>query len=289
MIEININSETAKLKKVIVGIADDRGNKVHENNPKISKYLKQGSLPPESILKKQVDNLANVIARYDVEVLRPENIKNQDQIFARDIAFAIADKFVVSNMKKENRKPEQDGIEYIINDIQHDRIVRVPEGATIEGGDVLIHGRKIFVGITERTNYLGYEFIKNTFKDHEVIAFEMMLSSNPATNILHLDCAFQPVGDKYAIVYEGGFVNRPIELYDIFGSNNILKITQFEMYHMFPNIFSISPDKVISDKSFYRMNEVLHSIGIDTIEIDYQEVCKLGGLFRCSTMPLIRD
>jgi N-dimethylarginine dimethylaminohydrolase len=58
---------------------------------------------------------------------------------------------------------------------------------------------------------------------------------------------------------------------------------------MYPNIFSISPDEVITDVTFERLNDVLHSKGIKTIPVNYREVSKLGGLFRCSTMPLIRE
>jgi N-dimethylarginine dimethylaminohydrolase len=288
MFRLKITSETAPLKKVVVGIANDRGNKVHENNPKISKYLKQGNFPTPEQLIEQVDKLAELIENEGVEVLRPSNVSNQDQIFTRDIGFVIDDFYILSNMKKSNRKPEQDGIKYLLEQLDHSKILTPPENATIEGGDVLIDGEYVFVGLTERTNYYGFEFIKYNFPRKQVIPFHMYVTDNPATNILHLDCAFQPLGDKYAIVYENGFVHKPDAIYDIYGEHNIIKVTQFEMYHMFPNIFSISPEKVISDISFDRINSLIKSKGIEPILTDYQQVAKLGGLFRCSTMPLIR-
>lgn len=288
MLKLNINSETSFLSTVVVGIADDRGEKIHENNPKISKYLKQGTYPTEEVLINQVDSLANILLENNVEVLRPENIKNQDQIFTRDIGFVIGDKFVLSRMKKDNRKPEQEGISSLLQDIHIDNILTPPENSNIEGGDVLIHGNYIFVGLTSRTNYYGFDFIKRSFPNKEVIPFQMFVTDNPATNILHLDCAFQPVGDKFAIIYENGFIHHPECIYDIFGERNLIKITQYEMYHMYPNIFSIAPDKVISDPNFERLNSILNQKGIETIFTNYQEVSKLGGLFRCSTMPLIR-
>jgi N-dimethylarginine dimethylaminohydrolase len=289
MLNLKVNSETSKLKSVVVGIANDRGNHVHENNPKISKYLLQGKLPSEDTLIKEVDYLAELISNEGIEVFRPENVESQDQIFARDIGFVIGEYFILSRMKKSNRVPEQKGLSKILSKISPDKILYPPDNATIEGGDVLVNGKYIFVGLTERTNYYGLKFIKNSFPNYEVIPFHMYVTDNPATNILHLDCAFQPVGDRYAILYENGFVHTPDQIYDIYGSENIIKVTQFEMYHMFPNIFSLAPDKVISDKSFKRLNEILDLKGIQVIETDYQEVGKFGGLFRCSTMPLIRE
>lgn len=289
MYNLNVKSETAMLKSVVVGIANNRGNVVHENNPKISKYLKAGTFPTEQTLIKQVDSLANLIESHNVEVLRPENVADQDQIFARDIGFVIGDTFVLSNMKKSNRKPEQEGIKNILQNVSKYKLIAAPETANIEGGDVIVHGKHIFIGLTARTNYYGFKFIKRSFPEYEVIPFHMYVSDNPATNILHLDCAFQPVGDKYAIIYENGFVHGPEALCDIFGERNLIKVTQYEMYHMFPNIFSISPELVVSDNSFERLNSILNEKGIKTISTNYQEVAKLGGLFRCSTMPLIRE
>lgn len=288
-INLNIKNEFSPLKSVVVGIADDRGNIVHQNNPKISKYLNHGNFPTESELIIQVNNFAQKIEEQGVNVFRPNNIPNQDQIFTRDISFVIDDKIVKSNMKKENRKIELQGIDQVFNQIPEYNILEVPVNATIEGGDVIIHNNYIFVGLSSRTNYYGFEFIKNNFPEFEVIPFQLYVSDNPVSNILHLDCAFQPFGDKYVMLYEDGFIHHPDQIFDIFGEKNIIKVTQFEMYHMNPNIFSINPELIITDKMFERVNKIVNELGIKTIEIDYQKVSRLGGLFRCSTLPLERE
>ena len=55
------------------------------------------------------------------------------------------------------------------------------------------------------------------------------------------------------------------------------------------NFFSISQNIVISEISFSRLNNWLRSNGITVEEINYNEISKQGGLFRCSTLPLIRE
>ena len=60
------------------------------------------------------------------------------------------------------------------------------------------------------------------------------------------------------------------------------------MSKLYSNFFSIEKNIVISDKRFHRLNKWLSSVGVKVEKVNYSEVSKLGGLFRCSTLPLIR-
>ncbi|MGA9239611.1 dimethylarginine dimethylaminohydrolase family protein, partial [Robiginitalea sp.] len=109
-------------------------------------------------------------------------------------------------------------------------------------------------------------------------------------NALHLDCCFQPVGRDLAILHKESFLD-PKEykwLLEFFGPEKVFEITEEEMYRMFSNVFSISPEVVVSERSFTRLNNWLRSQGLTVEEIPYQEVGKQGGLLRCSTLPLER-
>jgi N-dimethylarginine dimethylaminohydrolase len=241
------------------------------------------------MLINQVNGFVHALKENEIDVYRPADLPSQDQIFARDISFVIDDIMVKSSMRKKNRSVEQEGIHYIFDRVKKGKLIEPPETSHIEGGDVLVHGDYIFVGMGERTNFSGYEFLEDTFSNKTVIPFLLNVSNDPRENILHLDCAFQPVGDRYGIIYEKGFVKRPDALYDLFGSNNLIHVNQEEMYEMNPNIFSLSREKIISDTRFKRLNSILRKKGIDVIEVPYGEVSKFGGLFRCSTCPLERE
>ena len=78
-------------------------------------------------------------------------------------------------------------------------------------------------------------------------------------------------------------------LVDFFGPENLFEITADEMYHMFSNVFSISPDVVVTERKFTRLNNWLRDQGFTVEEIPYGEVSKQGGLLRCSTLPLVRE
>ena len=48
-----------------------------------------------------------VLQKYNVEVFRPEIIKDYNQVFSRDVAFVIDDKMIISNII-EDRADEQE-------------------------------------------------------------------------------------------------------------------------------------------------------------------------------------
>jgi len=124
-----------------------------------------------------------------------------------------------------------------------------------------------------------------------VLRFELNISDdNPKENALHLDCCFEPVVRDEAVIYRAGFKNsKDIDLLtNFFGIQNVFEITQEEMYDMNSNFFSISPEVVVSDSSFTRLNEQLREWGITVEEVQYREVAKMEGLLRCTTMPLRR-
>jgi len=51
----------------------------------------------------------------------------------------------------------------------------------------------------------------------------------------------------------------------------------------------ISPDVIISHSKFKRLNKWLRDKGVLVEEVDYTNVSKMSGLFRCSTLPLNRE
>ena len=74
------------------------------------------------------------------------------------------------------------------------------------------------------------------------------------------------------------------------GPENVFELTTEEMYWMNSNVFSISEDVVVTEEHFYRLNNHLRNVWGMTVEtVPYREISKMGGLLRCSTLPLRRD
>ena len=55
------------------------------------------------------------------------------------------------------------------------------------------------------------------------------------------------------------------------------------------NILSIKHDLVVSEPSFNRLNRWLELKGFAVEKVAFDEISKQEGLFRCSSLPLIRN
>lgn len=302
--QLHVNNESDRLKTVVLGIANDLGKEPTLEDvfdAKSYESVLEKTYPKEKDLVNEMAEFEAVLKKHEVEVLRPKDLVGVNQVFARDIAFVIEDKFFVSNIIPD-RLPELEAINFIEKSIPSHQYIKIPEDVYVEGGDVLLWNDYIFVGTylgddfkqykTARTNMQAVEFLKNQFPNKKVIAFDLHKNDeDPYKGILHLDCTFQPVGKDKAIIYKNGF--RKEEEYqflvDLFGEENLFQVTEEEMYWMTPNVFSISPTVVVSEKNFTRLNAHLQEKwGIEVEEIHYREVSKMGGLLRCSTLPLYR-
>jgi len=302
--KLNIPNETSRLRAVVLGRADSNGPtpKLEDcYDPKSREHVAAGTYPLEADMIIEMEAVNLVFQKYQVKVFRPELIENYNQIFARDIACVIDDKIIISNILPD-RDQEIKAIDYILKQIAPEKIIRLPEQAHLEGGDIMPWGEYIFVGtyygedypdyITARTNGEAVEFLKKAFPNKTVKTFNLRKSNTEAeNNALHLDCCFQPIGYDKAILHENGFLN-PEEyqwLKDFFGSENVFEISKEEMYNMNSNVFSIAPDVIISERNFERLNNWLKSKGFVVEKVPYAQIAKQEGLLRCSTLPLIRD
>ncbi len=304
MIQINIQNETSRLRAVVLGTAESNGPtpKLEDTyDPKSAQHIEAGTYPKEADMILEMEAVAEVLKKYDVKVYRPDIIKNCNQIFARDIAFAIDDKLIRANILPD-RDEEIKAIDYIWNQVAEDKRIILPEECHVEGGDVMPWNDYIFIGtysgedysdyITARTNMDAVIAIQELFPNKTVKSFELRKSNtDPKENALHLDCCFQPIGTNKAILHKNGFlVEREYQwLVDFFGKENIFEITKDEMYKMNSNVFSIAEDVVISERNFTRLNTWLRDNGFTVEEVPYAEIAKQEGLLRCSTLPLIRD
>lgn len=302
MLTLNVTNETSKLKAVILGTAESCGPTPKPEDaydPKSLEHILAGTYPIEKDMVKEMDAFDNVLKKYDVEVFRPQVLKDCNQIFSRDIAFVIDDVFFKANILPD-REEEFLAINHVLDQINPSKIIYLPEDAHIEGGDVMPWNDHIFIGtytaenyshqITARTNKIAVDYITKFFPNKTVKSFELRKSTSAKENALHLDCCFQPIGKDKAILHKNGFlIEEEYQwLVNYFGEDNIFEITSDEMYNMFSNVFSISPEVIVSEKNFTRLNNWLRANGFIVEEIPYAEISKQEGLLRCSTMPLIR-
>ena len=303
MIEVKVDNEYSTLKSVILGLAEDMGDppKVFDvYDPRSLYHIKNNSYPNEVDVNKDVESFYKILIKHNIHVLRPSNVKDCNQVFARDLGFAISNIFFQSNIVP-NREEELVGVSDIINTLDAG-VVKLPDYMHIEGGDVVAHNEKLFIGtysgedyselITARTNQESISYLEKMIPNKEIMSIDIKKSNTDVfENVLHLDCCFQPIGKSKAIICPDSFVNKNDVDYLIsyFGENNIYAAYGQEANMLISNLLVLSPEVIVSDKRFTKLNTWLEENGFLVEKISYENVSKMSGLFRCSTLPLLRE
>ena len=303
--ELHVTNETARLREVVLGLPQSNGPVPALSDTFDSKSYESvlnGVYPSDRDIVSEMGAFEAVLRKYGVQVYRPALVEGCNQVFARDVGFVIDDKIIVSNIIPD-RQDEIDAYGEIYRRIHYKNIYNLPETVHVEGGDVVLWNDHIFLGQydfhdyptlkTARTNRLALDYLRMIFPQKTIIPLNLRKSdTDPYEGILHLDCTFMPVGRDKAIIYKEGFINpRDADhLVDLFGRGNVFELTREEMYWMNSNIFSIAEDVVVSEEHFTRLNRHLREVWGMTVEtVPYREISKMGGLLRCSTLPLRRD
>ena len=208
--------------------------------------------------------------------------------------------FFLSNIVP-NRNDELKGIDDILKNLDVG-VIKLPEFMHIEGGDVIVHNDKVFIGtysdddysnlITARTNNSSIDYLKKMITDKEIIPIDLKKSNTDIyKNTLHLDCCFQTIANDKAIICPDGFKSKKDVdfLINYFGESNVFVANPEETFQLTSNVLVVSPDVIISNVKFNRLNSWLENKGVLVEEVDYSNVSKMSGLFRCSTLPLKRE
>ena len=297
----NIQDEWQPLEAVMVGIGVGMGpapQLADTYDPQSRKHVQQGTYPHESDVTRELDALAAALVAHGVHVKRPESL-GFNQVFARDIGVVIDGAFVMTSMV-EDRAQEQAGIDRMLEG-NPGTVHRPPSDVRLEGGDIMPMPGEIWVGCaddddfstytTARTNLKAAQWLGSLFPHRKIRTFELQKSDrDPQRNALHLDCCVAPLGMGHLLVHPAGFKREEQlrSLLDGYDRSNVCEVTAEEMEHMQCNVFSIAPDTVTSDKRFARTNAILKNWGYHVIEVDLRETSKMGGLLRCTTLPLRR-
>ncbi|MCA9979758.1 MAG: hypothetical protein KDD89_02960, partial [Anaerolineales bacterium] len=221
-----------------------------------------------------------------VQVLRPEPLEGvPDQLMTRDIGVVIGQTFVVTRMANRSRQREWHGVEHVLAQLPHGRVIHAPADIILEGGDIIVDNGHIFVGLSQRTNAAGAAWLAEQFPAYTVVPLPLKPVS-AGENVLHLDCAFVPVGRGLALIYEDGFQEIPAVLRDLY---QFISVTRAEQDELGTNVLSISPTQVISRAAATRINAAMQAQGLTVYALPFDEAPKTGGSFRCCSLPLQRQ
>ncbi|WP_369802896.1 dimethylarginine dimethylaminohydrolase family protein [Sporosarcina sp. P20a] len=213
-----------------------------------------------------------------VEVITlPTSEKYPEQVFTRDIGFTIGNEIFIADLAANIRKGEEITLKewLIAQDIPY-------QSATdrMEGGDIIVDRDTIYIGISSRTSEEAVNKLEEKLPDHQLkrIPFD--------GRYLHLDCVFNILSPEKALVFSAAFDQET--LHQLADSYQLIEVAEDEQFSLGTNVLSIGNNKVFSLPQNEQVNANLRANGFEVIEVDFSEIIKSGGSFRCCSMPVER-
>ena len=274
--QLNCMNEYDSLKKVIM--VPPRHMQIKEVINEVQMHYLNENIDIDKAMA-QHTNFVELLEAEGASVFQmQEKPQLNEQVFTRDIGFTIGNRFFVSSMKETIRKEEESVLVDWLNEAQIPHFhFGIP---SIEGGDVIVHGSTVYVGMNDRTSDEAVKLLKQELPGYDVIPIRLR------KDILHLDCIFNIISEDTALIYPSAMET---EMYEKLRENfRLIEVTEEEQFQLGPNVLSIGNRKVVSLPENSRTNEAMREKGFTVIEVPFSEIIKSGGSFRCCTLPLLR-
>ena len=217
---------------------------------------------------------AECLARLGCDVIRlPEEPGMPDSLFVEDTAIVLDELAIITRPGAMSRRGESEAVETALRPFRE--TARIDPPATIDGGDVLVIGRRIFVGRSARTNDHAIEQVRQLVEPlgYRVRAVDV-------SGCLHLKSAAAGVSEGVILVNDVWIdpsVFEPLETIPIDPGEphaaNALRIGEVLIY----------------PSTFPRTAERLEKRGIRLELVDLSELAKAEGAVTCCSLIFSDD
>ena len=157
-------------------------------------YMQRGAINID-LAKQQHDNYCQHLVKLGCQVeTLPADDSLPDCAFVEDVA-VVLDEIAIIGQPHDSRQPEIElSSEYLK---KHRHIEPIEPNGKLEGGDVLRVGRRLFVGLSSRTDLDGIEQFRNL-----VDPFGYQVVTVPVTGCLHLKTACTALDQNTFLINE---------------------------------------------------------------------------------------
>lgn len=245
----------------------------------VQKKYKEENIDAEKAMQQHKEFLRTLQQEgVETDLLNPSK-DFPEQVFTRDIGFTVGDTVYIAEMASEIRQGEESVLQKWLKNNQFQS--QTLGGNRVEGGDVLIDRETIYVGISSRTSKNAIEQLQKKIPDCKVIPISF------DEKYLHLDCVFNILSPTEALIYEEALDKKTIEM--LSKRYTLIPVNAKEQFALGTNVLSIGGRRVFSQPQNAKVNALLRANDFRVIEVDFSEIIKSGGAFRCVTLPLIRE
>jgi dimethylargininase len=195
-----------------------------------------------------------------------------DSVFVEDVAVVLDEIAVIARPGAESRRPETSHIAPVLPTYRRVTFIQAP--GTLDGGDVLRLGRRIYVGRSGRSDDGGIEQLRAV-----VWPYGYTVTPVPVTGCLHLKSAVTEVAPGVVLI------NPARVEATAFGDVRVMEIDADEPYAA--NGLLVG-NRLIYPTSFPKTLRRLEAAGIDVDAIDVSELQKAEGAVTCCSLVLLR-
>ncbi|MDW0109936.1 dimethylarginine dimethylaminohydrolase family protein [Sporosarcina aquimarina] len=244
----------------------------------VQKKYKDENIDREKAMK-QHKEFERKLKEHSVEVIKlPSSERYPEQVFTRDVGFTVGDRLFLADMASDIRKGEEAALQNWL--LQENIPFRISE-SRVEGGDVIVDGNRVFVGISSRTSEESVQHLEKSLPDHKVIRVPFN------EKYLHLDCVFNVLSEDKGLYFPEAFdaeTRKKLE-----SMYKLIEVNKQEQFTMGTNVLSIGDGQLFSLPQNPEVNAAMRNEGFNVIEVDFSEIIKSGGSFRCCSMPVVRN
>jgi dimethylargininase len=196
-----------------------------------------------------------------------------DAVFVEDIAVAFDELAVITRPGAESRRVETDAVAQALR--RHRKLHTIEAPATLDGGDVLVVGRRVYVGRSRRTNGEAVAQLRGILAPFGYTICEVVVSA-----CLHLKSAVTAI-DDHVLLVNPDWVRKAA-----FAAVDFVDIAPSEP--MAANALRVG-NVVLYPTAFPRTAERLSQRGFALSSVDASELAKAEGAVTCCSVILRSD
>ncbi len=221
------------------------------------------------IARRQHQEYIHALAQIGCEVIElPEQRDLPDSVFVEDTAFILPEVAVITRPGADSRKPETESIVQALS--SHRPLVHVTAPATVDGGDVLVLGKNIYIGMSTRSTMDAVTQLQGLLDNYgyKVTGVEL-------TDCLHLKTAVTRMNNKTLLV------NKNWVEAGHFSGYELIDIDPSEPFGA--NCLPVK-DVIIYPTSFPKTQKKIEQKGFKVINVNLDELAKAEGAVTCCSL-----
>jgi dimethylargininase len=188
-----------------------------------------------------------------------------DSVFIEDIAVVLDEVAIITRPGAESRRLETAAVAGALS--RHRSIRTIASPGTVDGGDVLVVGRRVFIGRTTRTNDVAIEQMRTLLSP-----FGYTVCAVAVSGCLHLKSAVTALRDDLLLANRASLEMTPFDAFEI------VDVDPSEP--MAGNALRLD-DWVVYPTAFPRTAERIAGRGFPMRTVDVSELAKAEGAVTC--------